>query len=107
MDQDVVFIVIVGMAAVTYLPRFLPAWLLSSRSLPGPVIAWLKHVPAAVLSAMLFPGLFLIDGRLDVSWNNLYLLAAIPTFLVAWKAKSLFGSILIGMGVVAGARYFF
>jgi len=36
----------------------------------------------------------------------LFLWAAIPTFLVAWKTRSLFGSVIVGMLVVAAARYF-
>ena len=39
--------------------------------------------------------------------SNLFLLAAFPTLLVAWKTKSLFGSVIVGALVVAVARYVF
>jgi branched-subunit amino acid transport protein len=107
MDQRAVFITMVGMLAVTYLPRLLPLWLFASRSLPPLVIAWLRYVPVAVLAAMLFPSLLLVEGRVSVGGGNLFLWAAVPTFLVAWRTKSLFGSVIVGMVVVAGARYFF
>jgi branched-subunit amino acid transport protein len=94
------------MGVVTYLPRLLPVWLLSSRKLPPLVIAWLRFVPVAVLSAMLLPSLLVSDGQLDFSGGNLFLWAAIPTFLVAWKTRSLFGSVIVGMLVVVAARYF-
>ena len=106
MDQQAVFLVMVGMLVVTYLPRLLPVLLFSSRDLPPLVITWLRYVPAAVLAAMLLPSLVLVDNQLDLRINNIFLWAAIPTFFVALKTKSLFGSVIIGMMVVAAARYF-
>ena len=103
-DQTAVFLTIVGMLVVTYLPRLLPLWLFSSRELPPLAIAWLRYVPVAVLSAMLLPSLVLDEGRFALGGYNLYFWAAIPTFFVAWKTRSLFASVLVGMGVVAGAR---
>jgi branched-subunit amino acid transport protein len=107
MDQRLVFLTIVGMLVVTYLPRLLPVWLFASRSLPPLVVAWLRYVPVAVLSAMLLPSLVVTDGKVALGSGNLYLWAALPTFIVARKTKSLFGAVLTGMAVVAGARWLF
>lgn len=104
-DQRRILLTMVGMAVVTYLPRVLPLWLFASRSLPRIVVAWLRYVPVAVLAAMLLPSLVLTEGKLALAPDNLFLLAALPTFVVAWRTRSLFGSVLVGMGVVAGARY--
>ena len=104
MDQTSIFLTILGMCLVTYLPRLLPVWLLSSRQLPKVVITWLRYVPAAVLSAMLLPSLLLQGTRLHLWADNLYLLAAIPTLLVAWKTRSMFATVLVGMAVVAIVR---
>jgi branched-subunit amino acid transport protein len=106
MDQHNVFMVMVGMLVVTYLPRLLPMLLFSSRDLPPLVVTWLRFVPVAVLSAMLLPSLVLVDNGLNFSLDNIFLWAAIPTFIVAVKTKSLFGSVILGMVVVAAARYF-
>jgi branched-subunit amino acid transport protein len=105
MDQNTILITILGMGAVTYLPRLLPILLLSSKKLPPLVVAWLRFVPVAVLSAMLLPSLLVGDAGLDVSKGNLFLWASIPTFLVAWKTRNLFGSVILGMGIVALARW--
>lgn len=105
MDQKVIFFTILGMALVTYLPRLLPVWLLSSRSLPPLVTAWLRYVPVAVLSAMLLPSLLLDGKQVNLSAGNLYLIAAIPTLLVAWKTRSMFAAVIVGMLVVAAGRY--
>lgn len=105
MDQKAILITILGMGAVTYLPRLVPILLLSTKKLPPLVVAWLRYVPVAVLSAMLLPSLVISDGGLDFTQSNLFLWAAIPTFLVARKTRNLFGSVIVGMAVVALARY--
>lgn len=107
MDQRLIFFTILGMAGVTYLPRLLPIWLLASRQLPKVVITWLKYVPAAVLAAMLLPAVLLNESKLYISPENLYLLAFFPTLLVAWKTRSLFGSVVVGMLLVALGRLVF
>jgi branched-subunit amino acid transport protein len=107
MDQKAVFLTILGMALVTYIPRLLPIWVLSSKSLPPLVVKWLRYVPVAVLAAMLFPSLLAQEGHIDVGLDNLFLWAAVPTFLIAWKKRSLFGAVIVGMVVVALARLLF
>jgi len=106
MDQQMIFFIILGMALATYPPRLIPVWFLSSRDLPRVVIVWLKYIPAAVLAAMLLPSVVVSGERLDVGLDNLYLLAALPTLLVAWKTRSLFVSVLVGMTLVAAGRFF-
>jgi len=105
-SDALVFTIILGMAAVTYLPRLLPVWVLSSRELPPVVIRWLSFVPAAILSALLAPALLVQDGGIALNMHNLPLLAAVPTFLVAWRTKSFFGTVAVGMACVAAGRYF-
>lgn len=96
-----------GMQLVTYLPRLAPVWFLSSRTLPPLLAAWLRFVPVAVLAAMLLPSLALVEGRIDLGLDNLFFWAALPTFVVAWKTRSLFAAVLTGMALVAGARFIF
>jgi len=107
MDEKIVLLTIVGMTLVTYIPRVAPVLALASRSLPEPLIRWLSFVPTAVLSAMLFPSLLLKDASFDFSQENVFLWAAIPAFLLAWRTKSFFGTVALGMGLVAAGRYFF
>lgn len=107
MEQKTVFLIILGMAAVTYLPRLLPVLVLSSKSLPPIVVMWLQYVPVAVLAAMLLPALMMPDKQLDLSFNNLFLWASIPTIVAAWRTKSFFGTVLVGMGTVALVRFLF
>ncbi len=104
MDQQTIFLTLLGMMAVTYLPRALPVLALARRSLPEAVIRWLGFIPVAVLSAMLLPSLIVTEKGLDFSARNIFLWAAIPTFLVCWKTRSFVGAIVTGMGCVALGR---
>ncbi len=95
---------ILGMAVVTALPRVLPITLLSGRTLPPFLLRWLSFVPVAVLAALLAPEILLRDGRLYIAADNFFLLATVPTLLVAWRTGSFFGAVAAGMGAVALLR---
>ena len=105
MDQTLIFWTIVGMAAVTYVPRLLPVLFLSGKNLHPLLAAWLRFVPPAVLAAMLVPSLFIRDDVVDTSFDNLFLWAAVVAFPVAIKFKSLSATVLVGMSLVALGRY--
>jgi len=105
MDQFTVFIIIVGMMLVTYGPRLLPIAALSSKALSPWLVKWLQLIPAAVLAAMLLPSLIVTEKGLHLEADNVYLWAALPTFIVAKWGKSFVGAIVAGMAVVALARY--
>lgn len=107
MNDQLVLLTMVGMGLVTYLPRLLPAWFLRGRKLHPFIEAWLKYVPVAVLAALLLPSLLVADGQMNLTWNNLYLWAAIPAGVTAWKTRSMFATVLVGMAVVALARLLF
>ena len=102
------WIVIAGMTLVTFVPRILPILLLSDRKMPRIVERWLSLIAPAILSALLLPELLLDRSTVPaiplISFSNTYLLASIPTFLVAWKTKSLFGTVVTGIAAVALAR---
>ena len=50
--------IILGMAAVTYLPRLLPFLILSNNKIHKRVDAFLKCIPAAAIGALIIPGVF-------------------------------------------------
>lgn len=67
---------------------------------------WLSFVPVSVLAALVAPDLLLADGKLNISGDNLFLIATFPTLLICWYKKgSLFGALAVGMGTVALIRY--
>ncbi len=107
MEQEKIFQVIIGMTIVTYLPRLLPAWFLSTRTLPLAVQIWLRYVPISVIGAMLLPNLLLQEGSLQFNTDNLYLLGSMPTIAVALITRSLFLTVLAGILFVTGLRLIF
>jgi len=97
---------ITGMTLVTFIPRFLPMAILSKLEIPEIVIRWLKYIPAAILASLLAPGILMDDGRLALSLHNIYLLAALPTFLVAIYKKNIFLTVVVGMIAVVILKAF-
>jgi branched-subunit amino acid transport protein len=95
-----------GMALVTYLPRFLPLYVLHRFQIPRTFALWLSYVPAAVLAALVAPGLLLSEGQLFLSVRNGFLLAAFPTFAVALKTRNMLATILAGMVSILVFRTF-
>lgn len=56
---------IIGMAVVTYIPRMLPFIVFKGKELPPFLQGVLKNVPFAVLGALIFPNILLIqEGNL-------------------------------------------
>ena len=106
MEQTTIFLTLLGMMAATALPRILPLLLLSLKPLPKWLMRWLSYVPVAILSALLFPSLLIMDEQLSFAKDNLFLWAAFPTILVAWKTRSFLGAVAVGMGTVALLRLF-
>jgi branched-subunit amino acid transport protein len=106
MDESLVLLTIIGMAVVTYLPRLFPLLVLFGKTLPPVIVAWLRHVPPAVLAAMLLPALLIKDGELALGSDNLFFWAAIPTFAAAILSKNLFIPVIVGILVVIVGRLF-
>jgi branched-subunit amino acid transport protein len=95
-QTDYLFIVI-GMGLVTYIPRWLPLLFLSRRGLPEWFAEWLDLIPAAILSALIFPLLVTTGEPRHLDLLRPELFVAIPTLLVALKTRSLAGTVIFGM----------
>jgi len=90
---------LLGMGAVTYLPRMLPLVALAHRRLPQGVVDWLGYIPVAILSALVAPGLFSEGATRALVFGRLELLVALPTLFFAARTKSLGGTVMVGMGL--------
>ncbi|UTR11163.1 AzlD domain-containing protein [Evansella sp. LMS18] len=58
------FWMIVGMGAVTYIPRLLPLIMLNTENWPKWSKRMLSRVPYAVLGALIFPGILTVHENL-------------------------------------------
>lgn len=87
------------MTLVTYIPRFLPIFLLMKLDIPKWLIKWLKYVPVGILSSLLAPSIFIINGNLNFTIHNSFFLASIPCFVVAIVKKNIFLTVFTGIVV--------
>ncbi len=85
-----------GMAAVTFLPRFIPLAFFNKRQMPERLKRFLHYMPTAVMAAIVFPVL-LSSGEGKLVFEPRLLLAALPVFLFSLKTKNLWGAVLLGM----------
>jgi len=95
---------LLGMAIVTFLPRFLPMAFLTRRGIPEKMKIGLDYIPVAILSAIVFPLLF-SPSHGKVGFEPRLLLAALPVFIFAHRMKNLWGSVILGMLIYWGLGY--
>lgn len=96
------WVTVLAMGAVTYGVRLAPILLLGRMPLPPLVLRALRYVPAAVLSAIVFPELLLRDGALAVTAANPRLIAGIVAGLVAWRTRNMLLTLIAGMAALWG-----
>jgi branched chain amino acid efflux pump len=82
---------------ITFGMRFSLIYLFGMFQIPETVRRALHYVPPAVLSAIIFPELFLPGGTLDLSLGNTRLLAGLIAILVAWFTRNTLITIIAGM----------
>ncbi|MEP0804096.1 MAG: AzlD domain-containing protein [Chloroflexota bacterium] len=90
---------------VTFGMRFSLIYLFGRFQVPETMRRALHYVPPAVLSAIIFPELFLSGGAFDVSLTNTRLLAGLAAILTAWFSKNTLVTILAGMAALFLLQY--
>ena len=82
-----VVLTILCMAAATYFTRFASPLLLDRTGVPRWMVRLLKHVPTAMLAAMIAPALLAPQGYLQIGPGNHYLLAGAVAAFMAWRRQ--------------------
>ena len=101
-----IWLVMIFGGLITFGMRFSLIYLFGRFQVPGTMRRALHYVPPAVLSAIIFPELFLRNGVLDISLGNIRLLAGVVAMLVAWFSKNTLITILVGMTALLLLQYF-
>lgn len=65
--MDNLIFIILGMAAVTYIPRLIPFLMLTNKEIPERVDRFLKCIPVAAIGALIIPGVFTATPDLPVA----------------------------------------
>ncbi|MFF2907891.1 AzlD domain-containing protein [Paenibacillus sp. NPDC057934] len=102
-----IFLIIVGAALVTFIPRVLPLMLLSRITIPEWGMRWLNNIPIAVMAALIAQELFIQDDKLAGFSHSAEWIAALPTFWIAIKTRSLLGTVIAGILSLMVLRFFF
>ena len=87
---------------ITFGMRFSLIYLLAEGrfAIPEMLRKALHYVPPAVLSAIIFPELFMHEGILNISLENARLLAGGIAILVAWFSRNTLITIVVGMAAL-------
>ena len=89
---------ILAAGLLTFLTRLSFIALLDRWTPPELLKRGLRYVPAAVLSAIIFPEVLMHSGSLDLSVGNVRLLAGLVAALVGWRTRNVLLTIAAGMG---------
>jgi len=91
-----IYLLIIGMALVTYLPRLLPFLALDLEKLPPFIKTFLAYTPYAAMGALIFPGIWQsIPGN-----PSAIIAGAITSTLVSVLFKNLVISMASGVIIV-------
>jgi branched-subunit amino acid transport protein len=102
--RDDVWLVIAGMAIVTYLTRAPLLLALARRPLPPRLRLWLQLIPLAVLPALAFPLILVEGGRLTLSAAHPPLWGAVVVMVLAVLRVNLFVTVALAVATVAILR---
>lgn len=91
-----IWLIMLAGGLITFGMRFSFVWLLGRFEVPETMRRALHYVPPAVLSAIVFPELFLPGGQFDLSLGNARLLAGLVAVAVAAWTKNSLLTILAG-----------
>ena len=91
---------------VTFGIRFSLIYLFGRLHIPETLRKTLHYVPPAVLSAIIFPELFLQNQQLELSLGNHRLLAGLVAVITAYLTKNTLVTILVGLLTLALLQLF-
>jgi branched-subunit amino acid transport protein len=104
LKPEIAFIIF-GAGIATYLTRF-PIMILSGKKeIHAWLIKYMSYIAPAVLTALIVPAIFIKQGKLDLSFKNEYITAAIITAAVAYYTKNMLASVITGICTVGLLMY--
>jgi branched-subunit amino acid transport protein len=102
-------LMLAGMAAVTFLIRYILLALADRFQMPDLMERALYYVPPAVLTAIIMPSVLLPEGSWDISWQNAYIFGSLAALTAGslWRKHTLMASIVSGLFVFFLWRFLF
>jgi len=108
MDRQLtIWLLIFAVGAITYASRLSFIAFFARREMPPLLARALKHVPVAMVTAIVVPAIvFASPGLVRLDPGNAKLVAALVAGGVAWWRQSAVLTIAVGMIVLWSLRYF-
>ncbi|MEQ6029170.1 AzlD domain-containing protein [Staphylococcus saccharolyticus] len=101
-------ILIILCGIVTLLVRIIPFVMISKVSLPATVIKWLSYIPITLFTALIIDGVIQqYNHTFGYTLNLSYVIAIIPTVILAIFTRSLTVTIIGGITIIACLRLVF
>lgn len=101
-----IFLIILGCAIVTFIPRIIPFIVVRNMNIPDIVTKWLSFIPICIFTALIISSFIIEDGSLlSINWSIFF--AIIPTLIIALWTKSLSVTVIVGIICMASIRYIF
>lgn len=100
--------IILGCTLVTWVPRILPFIIVKAKPLPPAMMKWLSYIPICILTALVVEHVWIIEQghSFKLALNYPFLLALIPTIIVAVWSRSLAITVVVGVILMALVRTF-
>ena len=89
-----VVLIILGMTAVTYIPRAIPAVLLEKLKFSAKVEKFLKLIPYTAMTALVFPGIFTVDA----AHPEIGIIGGLTAIVLAWRKIPVVMCVLAAIG---------
>lgn len=99
-----IWLIMLAGGLITFCIRFVLIFLFGKFEIPPTLRRALHYVPPAVLSAIVFPELFLRNGHIALEPGDARLLAGLVAIVVAWFSKNTLLTIVAGMAALAVAQ---
>ena len=95
MESSKIWLMILDMAVVTYLPRMIPAVLIDKMKFGKKLEKFMKLIPYTAMAALIFPGVFTVDTARPV----IGIAGAFTAGILAWKKQPVMVCVLGAIGV--------
>src|SRR5690606_16674024 len=93
-EKAMIFVIIIGMALATMIPRVIPAFLVNKFIFKDWVNNWLQAIPYAALGALIFPGILsVIEGEPHIG-----IIGGIVAIILAYFGLNI---VLVVIGAIA------
>lgn len=95
MESVKIMLLILGMAVVTYIPRAIPAVLADKMKFGPKTEKFLQLIPYTAMSALIFPGVFLVDAERPL----IGIIGGLAAFGLAWRKCPVMVCVLAAIAV--------